>query len=57
MARVKVRIVWNGQGGELDSVVIPSTEDGQGSIAAALVKMIEGNIVDPGDSFAVEVVE
>ena len=57
MDRVKVRIVWNGQGGELDSVVIPSTQDGSGSIAKALIKMIEGNIVDPGDSFEVRVVE
>lgn len=47
-----IRIVWNGQGGELDSATVE--DEGDNAISDALVKMIEGNIVAPGDSFAIE---
>jgi hypothetical protein len=47
-----VRITWNGMGGELDSVTVQ--DDGEHALADALVKMVRGNIVSPGDSFAIE---
>ena len=50
--QTKVRITWNGMGGELDSVTV--TDDGESAIADALVKLVRGNIVSPGDSFTVE---
>ncbi len=49
---MKSRITWNGQGGELDSVLVNGDEY-EGAITAALIKMLNGNIVTPGDSFAV----
>lgn len=48
----KVKIVWNGSGGELDSVVV--TDDGDGAIREALIEMLGDNIVSPGDSFVIE---
>jgi hypothetical protein len=48
----KVRITWNGWGGELDSVV--AIDDGANALTAALIKLIAGNIVSPGDSFTIE---
>lgn len=56
MEQTKARIVWNGQGGELDSVVVKGDEY-QGAITKALIKMLEGGIVTPGDSFIIEAVE
>jgi hypothetical protein len=43
MEKTKVRIVWNGQGGELDSVIVN-----------ALVRLVAHAIVNPGDSFVIE---
>lgn len=48
----KVRITWNGMGGELDSVIV--VDDGERSVSDAIIKLIRGNIVSPGDSFTVE---
>ena len=50
--KLKVRIVWNGMGGELDSVVV--TEDGDQAITSALDKLVQGNIVSPGDTFEIQ---
>ena len=52
---MKYRIVWNGQGGELDSVYATGDEY-EGDLTKALIKMLEGNIVSVGDSFVVEAV-
>jgi hypothetical protein len=56
MEQTKARIIWNGQGGELDSVVVKGDEY-KGAITKAFIKMLEGNIVTPGDSFIVQEVE
>lgn len=48
-----VRITWNGQGGELDSVEVQH-EDGERNAAEALIKLIGNGIVNAGDSFTVE---
>jgi hypothetical protein len=52
-AAEKVRIVWSGQGGELDSVVVKN--DSEHALANAIIKLVRGNIVTPGDSITVEV--
>lgn len=49
----QVRITWNGMGGELDSVTV--TDDGENALTNALIKLVEGQIVSPGDTFTVEV--
>lgn len=49
-----VKIAWHGQGGELDSVAV--YDDGACAIANAIIKMIQGSIVAPGDSLTVEVI-
>jgi hypothetical protein len=57
MKQTKVRIVWNGKGGELDSVVVAYSERAANAdevLTNALVKLVSGNIVTPGDSFIVE---
>ena len=51
----KVRIVWNGLGGELDSRVVETDDDSV--VAAALALMVKDGFVSPGDSFTVEEVE
>lgn len=53
----KVKITWNGQGGELDSVTITKGRDDDYAVQKALVKLVSGNIVNPGDSFTVEEIE
>lgn len=50
-----VRIVWNGQGGELDSVTVK--DDGEHSVTNALIKLVNGQIVSAGDSFVVEQID
>jgi hypothetical protein len=56
----KVRITWNGMGGELDSVTVRFIDDGEDdndmALTRALIRMLNGNIVHPGDSFTVEYV-
>ncbi len=52
MEKTKVRIIWNGQGGELDSVTVKN--DDENALTQALIKLVRGNIVSPGDSFIVE---
>jgi hypothetical protein len=54
MAKTKVRIVWNGQGGELDSVTVAKGRDDDYALTDALIELVEGNIVTPGDTFVVE---
>jgi hypothetical protein len=56
MTKTKVRIIWNGQGGELDSVIVEGDEY-EGSFTAALIEMLKGHIVSPGDSFTVQEIE
>jgi hypothetical protein len=55
METTKVRIIWNGTGGQLDAVT--AKNDGEYSLTKALIKLIEGNIVSPGDSFTVGEIE
>ena len=52
MTKTKIRITWNGMGGELDSTVVESENDW--SVANALIKLIQGEIVSPGDSFTID---
>lgn len=52
MDKTKVRIIWNGMGGELDSVTVE--DDGERAVADALMDMISGTIVSAGDSFIVQ---
>lgn len=52
METTKVRITWNGMGGELDSVTVE--DDGGHAIEKALAKLIEDQIVSIGDSFTVQ---
>lgn len=57
MEKTKVRITWNGQGGELDSVTVtvnPRSANSDEEITNALVRLVSGNIVSAGDSFIVE---
>jgi hypothetical protein len=54
MGSIKVRIVWNGQGGELDSVTVVHDGNDDYAVANALIKLVRGSIVTPGDSFVVE---
>lgn len=53
----KIKIVWNGMGGELDSVVVKAKEDDDRAVTEALIKLVSGNIITPGDSFFIESVE
>ncbi len=55
MTKTKVRITWNGMGGELDAVTVK--DDGENSLAEALIKLVRGNVVSPGDSFTVQEIE
>jgi len=55
METTKVRITWNGMGGELDSVTVK--DDDENALRNALVKLVSGNIVSPGDSFIVQEIE
>lgn len=60
MATEKVRITWNGTGGELDSVVVKYDSMNARNdyvLSKALVKLIGKNIVTPGDTFEVRTVE
>lgn len=50
----KVKITWNGMGGELDSVTV--NDRGGDTLSDALVEMIEGKTVTP-DTFTVEEVK
>jgi hypothetical protein len=60
-----VKIVWNGMGGELDSAVVELNQfaDGEADLSTtkiteAMIRMLRGNIVTPGDSFTItEIVE
>ena len=47
-----VDIIWNGMGGELDSVT--ATESGA---MAALIRMLQGNVLSAGDSIEVREVK
>jgi formylmethanofuran dehydrogenase subunit B len=53
----KVVIVWNGQGGELDSVTVKFKENDDYALTNALIKLVQGNIITPGDSFEIEELE
>ncbi len=48
----KVRIVWNNEVGEIDSVTVAN--DSEKAATNALIEMIQGNMVSPGDSFTIE---
>jgi hypothetical protein len=51
----KVKITWNGKGGELDSRMVDG-DDGE-KIRDKLVEMLEYGIVSPGDTITIEEVE
>ena len=51
--KVTARIVWSGQGGELDSVTVTYGLDDDKALTRALSKLIKGGIVAPGDSFQI----
>lgn len=53
----KVRIIWNGQGGELDSVTVKKGRDDDYAVTNALIELVRGQIITPGDSFQIEEVE
>lgn len=53
----KVQIIWNGQGGELEAVTVKVGRDDDYALTNALIKMVQGNIITPGDSFQIEEVE
>lgn len=48
----KARITWNGEGGELDSIVV--VNDGEQALTFALIHLIRDTIVAVGDTFVVE---
>lgn len=50
----KVRIVWNGQGGELDSRIVTKGRDDDYAVQRALIAMLQNNIVNVGDSIVIE---
>lgn len=53
MDKTKVRIIWNGMGGELDSVTVECDESTTAA-SDALISLVRGSILSPGDSFIVE---
>ena len=55
MEKIKVKITWNGQGGELDSVIV--ADDGDRALTNALIALIRGNVVSPGDSFTIRAID
>lgn len=57
MDKITTRIIWNGQGGELDCKTIPYRADDDQAVARALAQMVTGQIVNPGDSFKIESVD
>jgi hypothetical protein len=54
---MKAKITWNGMGGELDSVIVTVKRDGENYLTDALIKLVTGQIVSPGDSFTVTEVD
>jgi hypothetical protein len=57
MEKTKTRIIWNGLGGELDSVTVKHSADDTDSVRKAFEKLIAGTVVNAGDSFIVQEVE
>ena len=51
--KVTTLITWNNSGGELDSVTVKHRVDDDYAVANALIKMLRGQIVAPGDTFVV----
>jgi len=51
---LKARIVWSGQGGELDSKEIEFASNNDHAVRDALIEMIEDQVVAPGDTFTIE---
>ncbi len=49
----KVRIIWNGMGGELDSKTVETKDDDQ-AVSAALIDMVADGIITAGDTFVIE---
>lgn len=54
---MNARIVWNGMGGELDSVVVSYEDESDKTLTDALIRMLRGSIVTVGDSFLVEEID
>jgi len=54
---MKFKITWQGKGGELQEPVMGEGDEYEGAITKALIKMLDGNIVTPGDSFEIEEIE
>ena len=53
----KVRITWNGMGGEVGADVINVKDGDDKALTNALIKLVQGNIITPGDSFTVQEIE
>lgn len=53
----KVRITWNGMGGELYYVTVEVSHNNDTALTTALMVLIKGQIVSPGDSFTVQAVD
>ena len=49
---MKVKITWNGMGGELDSVTLDAGDD-DSKITQALIELVKNQIVSIGDSFEI----
>ena len=52
---MKIKITWNGTGGEINSVVVTVRTDY--SVAAALKEVIGSNIVSADDTFTIKEIE
>lgn len=51
---ITTRIIWNGQGGELDSRTVEHSQDDDSAVRNALISMIADGVVNAGDTFVVE---
>lgn len=57
MTKTKVRITWNGQGGELDSKTITPKSNDDYAITRAVTQLIANGIMTPGDSIEITEIE
>ena len=53
----KIKITWNGMGGELDSVTVESSANDDGALTTALMELIRNQIISPGDTFEIREIE
>ena len=58
LVKRKIRITWNdSQGGELHSVTVTPDHHNNLALTTALIELVRGAIVSPGDSFTVQEIE